>query len=150
MILSGDIFYGTKSCEFLDWGTSYDWEKYCRNFYTIFVDMDGTLITNTSSIIPPYIGDGEPIFDNINILNSIYDKGLCKIIITTSRKEEYRDLTLQELKRNNIKYDMLIMDLPHCQRILINDYAPSNPYPSAISVNISRNTNTLKDLFPKS
>ena len=39
----------------------------------------------------------------------------------------------------------IIFNLPHCKRYLINDYAPTNPYPSAIAININRNDDNLID-----
>jgi len=41
----------------------------------------------------------------------------------------------------------LVMGLPHSQRILINDFAKSNPYPSAAAINMPRNKNDLKELL---
>lgn len=145
MILQGDIFTGKETSDFIDWGTLQDWRLYCKKFSTFFIDLDGTLITNTSHLIPPYIGQGKPLEENIEILRNLYKGGFCKIIITTSRPEEYRLSTIEELNKYDIKYDLLIMGLPHCQRVLINDFANSNPYPSAKSINIDRNTNTIKN-----
>ena len=41
----------------------------------------------------------------------------------------------------------LVMGLPHCQRIVINDFARSNPYPSCSAINIPRNENNLKEFL---
>lgn len=143
MILQGEIFAGKEASHFIDWGTQTDWSLYCNKFSTVFIDLDGTLITNSSDLIPPYIGEGLPIVENIYRLNELYIKGETKIIITTSRPEEYRDITISELKRHGINHDLLIMGLPHCKRVLINDFADSNPYPSSIAINIERNKNNL-------
>ena len=43
--------------------------------------------------------------------------------------------------------DKYVMNLPHSKRYLINDYANSNPYPTAIAINIERNSNNLKSFF---
>lgn len=145
MILNNNIFIGSETSNFLDWGTLNDWQDYCNKFSTIFVDLDGTLVTNTSELIPPYIGEGQPLEDNIKILRDKYESGLYKIIITTSRPDEYREITIKELAKYDIKYNTLITGLPHCKRILINDFANSNPFPSASSINLERNTNTLKN-----
>jgi hypothetical protein len=147
MILQGLIFFGEESNNFIDWGTKKDWTKYCSNFSTYFVDLDGTLITNTSEYVPPYTGAGKPIEDNIKILRDKYKNGECKIIITTARSLELKDITIKELKKYDIPYDHLIMDLPHSKRYLINDYSNTNSYPSAISINIERNQNNLKNLI---
>jgi len=52
-----------------------------------------------------------------------------------------------EMESKGIPYDHLIMGLPHCQRILINDFAKSNPYPSCSAINITRNSNQLREYF---
>lgn len=39
----------------------------------------------------------------------------------------------------------MIMGLPHCQRVLINDFAKTNPYPSALAINMVRDTETLRE-----
>ena len=41
----------------------------------------------------------------------------------------------------------LVMGLPHCQRVIINDFARSNPYPSCSAINIPRNENELEGVF---
>jgi hypothetical protein len=52
-----------------------------------------------------------------------------------------------ELQTKGIPYDELVMGLPHCQRVIINDFARSNPYPSCKAINIPRNTDDLKEYF---
>jgi hypothetical protein len=39
------------------------------------------------------------------------------------------------------------MDLPHAKRILINDFAPTNPYPTAVAINLERNSSNLQNYF---
>ena len=39
-------------------GTLEDWNKYKSQYNTLFVDLEGTLVENTSSKFPPYIGNG--------------------------------------------------------------------------------------------
>jgi len=68
MLDSGEKFVSKKATEFIDWGTASDWKKYCDEFATLFVDLDGTLITNTHEFIPPYTGTGLPIKENIEAL----------------------------------------------------------------------------------
>jgi hypothetical protein len=142
MILDNKIFRGNESLAFLDWGTIKSWNDYKEKLYTVFTDLDGTLITNTSHLIPPFIGEGKPLIDNISIIRKIKEKGGF-IIITTSRPEEYRELTIREMGKHNIPHDMLIMGLPHSQRLLINDFAKSNPYPSCSSINIPRDSDSI-------
>jgi len=144
MILEGEKFRGIESSDFKDWGTLKSWESYKSKFYTLFVDMDGTLVTNTSHLVPPFIGEGSPLMDNIDVIRKIKQEGSV-LIITTSRPEKYREVTIKELEKHCIPFDHLIMGLPHSQRVLINDFSPTNPYPSCSAININRNSDTLKD-----
>jgi len=147
MMLSGSTFYGTKTTDFKDWGTLDAWNKYKSQYKCLFVDIDGTLITNSSHHFPPYVGSGEPIEDNIDLLAELHEQGKAKIILTTSRPERLRQITIMELQTKGIPYDELVMGLPHCQRVIINDFARSNPYPSCSAINIPRNENNLKEFL---
>ena len=147
MMLSGSTFYGTKTTDFKDWGTLDAWNKYKSQYKCLFVDIDGTLITNSSHHFPPYMGSGEPIENNIDFLAELHEQGKTKIVLTTSRPEKFRQLTIMELQTKGIPFDELVMGLPHCQRVIINDFARSNPYPSCKAINIPRNTDDLKEYF---
>ncbi len=80
-------------------------------------------------------------------MNKIYNTGTVQIILTTARKSNYKNETIEQLERYNIPYDNIIYDLYHGKRFLINHFADTNPYPSAISVNLSRNSDNLEDFF---
>ena len=147
MMLSGSTFYGTKTADFKDWGTLDAWNKYKSQYKCLFVDIDGTLITNSSHHFPPYVGSGEPIENNIDFLAELHEQGKTKIVLTTSRPDKFRQLTIMELQTKGIPFDELVMGLPHCQRVIINDFARSNPYPSCKAINIPRNTDDLMEYF---
>ena len=147
MMLSGSHFNGLRTSNFKDWGTLEAWNKYKSQYKCLFVDIDGTLVKNSSHHFPPYIGSGEPLQENIDALNKLYYDGKVRIILTTSRPPRYRGMTEEELKNKGIAYDELVMGLPHSQRILINDFAKSNPYPSATAINMPRNKNDLTELL---
>jgi hypothetical protein len=144
MILNDYIFKAFECSDYIDWGTIKDWNSYKSKFYTLFVDLDGTLFTNTSHLIPPFIGNGSPLMGNINTIKRLKGEGSF-LVITTSRPEIYREITIKELNEYEIPFDVLIMGLPHSQRILINDFSLTNPYPSCSSINLLRNSDTLKD-----
>ena len=143
MLLDEHKFLGAQVSDYLDWGTLDSWSAYQKQFRTIFCDLDGTLVTNTSWHFPPYTGHGLPITENIQSLQQTNSSGKALIIITTSRPEHLRAITIDELAKHNIPYHQLIMGLPHGRRTIVNDYADSNPYPSCDSINIPRNSNTL-------
>lgn len=143
MILNNISFSVTPVIDYSDWGTYEDWQKYTSQFKTIFIDLDGTLVKNSSEYFIPMWGDSEGLENNIRIINEIYKRGKSKIIITTSRKENKE--TLDQINQLGIKYHHIIFQLPHSQRILINDYAPTNIYPSAVAINLKRDQDNLED-----
>jgi hypothetical protein len=147
MMLSGSKFVGLKTRNFKDWGTLESWNKYKSQYKCLFVDIDGTLVTNSSIHFPPYIGNGDPLQNNIDHLNSLHKSGKVKIVLTTSRPKCMKDETVHELKERGILYDELLMGLPHCKRVIINDFAKSNPYPSCEAINIPRNTDNLSEFL---
>jgi hypothetical protein len=143
MLLESNKFIGNKCINFKDWGTLDSWNKYKNNYKCLFLDIDGTLIENSSCHFPPYIGEGSKLVNNCDLITNLYEEGKVYIVLTTSRPEECRDITEDELRSKNIPYHQLVMNLPHCKRVLINDYSNSNPYPSASAVNIERNSDKL-------
>lgn len=148
MMLKGHIFFGEKVQMYQDWGTYNEWIKYKSEFKTLFIDFDGTLVVNTN----PYFGNNmtdkcTPIIENVHKIQQLRNTGKYYIIITTSRPEWLKDITINQLNNFNIPYDKLIIGLPHTQRILINDFAPTNPFPSAKAINIKRNSNILTELI---
>ena len=44
------------------------------------------------------------------------------------------------LLERGIKYKTILFGCNHNKRILVNDFAPTNPYPSCESVSIKRNS----------
>lgn len=147
MMLDSKAFRGVETKSFVDWGTLEDWNKYKSDFKVLFMDLDGTLVENSSIHFPPLIGTGTPLSKNIEYLKKQYSSGKIKVIITTSRPESYKDITVKELNKHGIPYDQLIMGLPHCQRVLVNDFSKSNPYPSCDGINVPRNSDNLQEYF---
>ena len=145
LMLSGSKFSGLSVDEYKDWGTLKVWNEYKKQYQTLFIDIDGTLITNSSIQFPPYVGSGDPLANNIKYLRELYNKGKTYIILTTSRPEILRETTIKEMERWKMPYDQLIMGLPHCKRVVINDFAKSNAYPSCEAINIPRNHDNLSE-----
>lgn len=145
MLLGGKIFNGFDSHSYRDWGTLENWNKYKRTYKTIFCDLDGTIFENSSSHFPPYIGESPALAKNIERLLELQSKEHLTIIFVTSRSEDYREITEKQLDDLGITYKDLIMGLPHSERILINDFSKTNPFPSASSINLIRNGDNLSD-----
>jgi hypothetical protein len=110
----------------------------------LFIDIDGVLVENSGEYVGKIWGTTDHIEKNKNYINNLFDTGKVRIILTTSRKSSYKQKTIEQLDLLNVKYHDIIFDLLHCQRILINDFSDTNPYPTAKSVNIPRNNNNLE------
>jgi 2-C-methyl-D-erythritol 4-phosphate cytidylyltransferase len=130
-----------------DWGTINDWNKYKKKYSTLFLDIDGIIFENTGEFSEKSWGEMPPIDKNIEYLKKIKSEGYCTIILTTARPEKYRSLTINSLKASSIPYDKIIFGLPHAQRIVVNDYANTNPYPSCSSINVKRNSFELESML---
>jgi uncharacterized HAD superfamily protein len=88
--------------------------------HTWILDIDGTIVKHNG-----YKIDGEDSFlpGAEEFLKSIPEKDM--VVFLTSRTEEYRKLTEEFLKMNNVRYDHIIFGAPYGERILINDDKPS-------------------------
>ena len=147
MILHGGKFCSSIVVNYKDWGTLEDWDRYKRTYATLFVDIDGTLVKNSSAHFPPYIGNTPPLEENLSILKKLHQTGKFQIILTTSRPEEFREETVNQMKKLSLPYNHLIMGLLHAKRIIINDYSKSNPFKSCDSINLKRDSEDLKEIL---
>ena len=99
---------------------------------TWIFDLDGTLVKHNGykidghdTLLPgakKYV-DGIPTED--------------RILILTSRTDEYKEMTLDFLKEHGIRYDEIIFNMPMGERIVVNDRKPSG-LDMAVSVNVGR------------
>jgi len=150
MILDGFAFSHVEVDDYEDWGTLKEWRSYTSQYSTLFVDLDGVIVLNSAQFSDPKWGTTEGITENIEVLNRLHQTGKVHIVITTARSEAFRDITSQQLSRLGVQYDSIIFGLPHGKRIVVNDYAPSNPFKSCDSINIRRNSTDLKEMLEDS
>ena len=52
------------------------------------------------------------------------------------------------MRQAGLSWHSVIFGINHARRVLINDFAASNPHPSAVAVNIPRNEDKLDQLIP--
>ena len=150
MLLDEVNFIRSNVQEYLDWGTLKEWNMYKAQYVTLFVDIDGTLVNNSGEYFEPIWGTTAKIKENVEIINKLYESGKVNIILTTSRKEDYKEITEMQLLNENIKYHQIIYGLYHGKRIVINDYAPTNPYKSCDAINLKRYSSDLKEMLEES
>ena len=99
---------------------------------TWILDLDGTLVKHNG-----YKIDGHDILlpGAKEYISDIPEEDL--IIILTSRTDEYKQITLDFLKENNIRYNEIIFNAPMGERIVVNDRKPSG-LDMAVAINVNR------------
>ncbi len=138
MILDNHYFSFTEADNYIDWGTLREFRNFQNKFFTIFCDFDGCIVENSSKFAKkPF--KLKPIISNLNCLRDLQKIVNIELIITTSRPKNEKKHILQLLNNHKVKCKTIITDLMHAKRILVNDFAPTNPYPSSIAINIKRN-----------
>jgi hypothetical protein len=140
MICEGSVFFQSEVRNFIDVGTADDWFRY-NNKPTYFCDIDGTIFVNGE-----YSSSPEILYNNVDALLKEMSRG-CKIVFCTARPQKYESITRKALDKIGFIGCPLIMEVNHSSRVLINDYAASNPYPSAVAINLPRNSDTLGDMI---
>jgi hypothetical protein len=144
LISRGELFHAVKAEIYEDWGTLSEWRSYCRRFATYFIDIDGVVSLNMDPLkLLQNWQNLSPMEKNCSRLLELQENG--HLVFTTSRHPEHRSTLENQLKEIGFTNFDLLMGLPHAQRILINDFAPTNPYPSASAINIPRNSDSLGD-----
>ena len=99
---------------------------------TWIFDLDGTLLKHNG-----YKIDSEDTIlpGVLEYLDTIPDED--KIIVFTSRTDEYKNMTIRFLKKHNIRYDEILFNIPMGERIVVNDRKPSG-IDMAVAVNMDR------------
>lgn len=105
---------------------------------TLFIDIDGTLFKHVGNLSNILLEESIILPGVIEKLNKWNADGH-KIILTTGRPESMRKRTDEQLEKNGIFYDQLIMGLTRGERIVINDSKPNNDMITTSSIQINRN-----------
>ena len=69
-----------------------------------------------------------------------------KIVIFTSRTDEYRQMTLSFLEESGIRIDEILFNMPMGERIVVNDRKPSGINMS-VAVNMDRDKFEMPDII---
>lgn len=129
-----------EASSFEDWGTAEEWFEVQQANSTIFVDFDGVLALNSGKYGSfNWSSPIKPLRENLELLANLHAKG-AQIVITTARDASHESSIIKLLKEFNIIAHALVFSLNHAPRTLINDFAPTNPYPSARAINLPRNS----------
>ena len=133
------LFHYIEADDFVDWGTLEDWFKECGRHKTYLFDIDGVILRNYGKYGEKnWENTFEPIMENVRVVKRLSDEGH-EIVFMTSRTEEFLVKFRQFLVEQEIRCKTIVTGCFHGKRIIINDFAPSNPFPSCEAVSIRRN-----------
>lgn len=107
---------------------------------TWIFDLDGTLLKHNGYKIDGY----DTVLDGVTeYLNEIPRED--KIVLLTSRTEEYRQMTLDFLETAGIRYHAILFDMPMGERIIVNDRKPSG-LDMTVALNMDRNRFAMPEI----
>jgi len=132
------VYSYVEATGFEDWGTLQDWRVTQRRHATYFVDIDGVLLKNKGKYGTENWSNTLPVIEeNLGVLKQLYDDG-AQIVFTTCRAEKDLEGFKKMIEERGIVAHSFVTQCNHAPRIMINDFAPSNPYPSTTAINIPR------------
>lgn len=146
MLMGEESFRMNHADSYIDWGTLREYRHYTRSFVTVFCDVDGVLLYNGSKFGKKG-WNTEPIAENLHTIARLQASGLLYLIIASSRPESEIEYLRTRLAEFNVLPDRYVMGLPHSRRILVNDYSLTNPFPTAVSVNLERDSKLLSSIL---
>jgi len=100
--------------------------------HTWFIDLDGTILQHNG-----HLTGEEKLLPGVKEFWEKIPLGDC-IIITTGRLNEYRETTLDFLKKHDLRFNFALFDLPLGERIVVNDTKPEG-LKTAVAWNVERN-----------
>ena len=150
MILNGISFKTYPVADYVDVGTAEEWKKIQDDHATYFVDIDGTLVVNQSKYFANKWTNNPPLIqENFDRIVQLQAAGAC-IVLTTARDETDHapgDALMDYFVEQGLERCTILYGLPHTKRGLVNDFSPSNPYPSASAINVRRDQPDLGDMI---
>ncbi len=108
---------------------------------TWIFDLDGTLLKHNGYKID---GVDTVLPGAREYLDGIPDED--RILILTSRTDEYRQMTLDFLKNEGIRCDDILFNMPMGERIVVNDRKPSG-IDMALAVNLDRDAFEIPEII---
>jgi len=147
LLSQGDTFNIYYSTRFDDYGDMISWRGEREKHTTYFIDVDGVIFKNSGKYgNHTWYDYSIPLTKNIEVIKTLSRCG-AQIIITTARPKSQDGLLAHELKKNKIPYDYIVSGCNHSKRVIINDFAESNPYPSCEAINIPRDSDNLVEFL---
>ncbi|WP_312796869.1 NTP transferase domain-containing protein [Tianweitania sp.] len=147
-IRQNNVFRGINTDHYVDVGTLEAWNRFREDLGLYIVDLDGVVLKNAGQYIPPLWDDPDQALPgNVAALKAMIARG-AQIIFVTARPERFREKTEAFLQELGLSWHAAIFGVNHAARTLVNDFAPSNPFPSAVAINLVRNGDDLATMLP--
>jgi hypothetical protein len=138
MARDGEVFKAYEANSYEDWGTLHEWRAKQKRFSTLFCDFDGVLVENIGRYgSRRWENSMDPIESNLRALKIAHQNG-AEIIIVTARTSVFRTKILALLHEYEIEPHAIVTDCRHSHRVIINDFALTNPYPSCSAISLPR------------
>ncbi len=104
-------------------------------------DLDGTIFKHNGHKID---GVDTILSGVVEYLSTIPSDD--KIVIFTSRSDEYKQMTLDHLSEYGIRYDAILFNMPMGERIIVNDRKPSG-LDMSVAINTDRDRFELPEII---
>ncbi len=108
---------------------------------TWIFDLDGTIVKHNGYKID---GHDTLLVGAKEYIASIPEGD--RIVIFTSRTDEYKEETLRFLSENKIMYDEILFNMPMGERIVVNDRKPSG-IDMAYAINLDRGSFEMPEII---
>jgi len=106
---------------------------------TIIIDIDGCIFKHYGKgACHQWLESSTELLPHVNEKFDCWEKNGYYIILMTARKESCRPILERTLRNKGLFWDILIMGVPHGERVIIND-RKSNGDVSCSAVNLKRN-----------
>lgn len=106
---------------------------------TIIIDIDGCIFKHCGKgACHQWLESPAELLPHVKEAFNCWEKDGCYIILMTARKESCRPILEHTLRNKGLFWDLLIMSVPHGERIIIND-RKSNGDASCTAINLERN-----------
>lgn len=109
---------------------------------TIICDIDGTILFHYGTQQKQVTLEAKVLPGVLQKIHE-WDKLGYNLVLISGRRESTRAVTEAQLQKLGIIYDTLILGVGRGQRVLINDLKPDSENPTAVSINIKRNTGLI-------
>ena len=140
MLTNDNVFITKHASNYFDLGTYESYVKVRNSHATYFVDLDGVIFYNQSEHFTNNYSNSPKLIETAVAYFLKKQEQGATFIFTTSRPDQYSNITEYALMKAGFKNFRVIYDLPHSPRILVNDVSKTNPFPSATAINTPRDS----------